>query len=121
MCAVRLRTFAVSLVGFYLIGSRATKVGKDTKRKLEEGYDVGSQRGAFQVICNSFAAFLGSVVWNAAFASANRDAFAGIMAQMGGLLGVYTQGNDFDTGSWCAVDPSIANGWSRYLVFLALG
>jgi uncharacterized membrane protein len=120
MCAVQLRTFAVSLIGFYFIGSRATKVRKDTKRTLEEGYDVGSKRNAFQVICNSFAAFVGSVAWSAAFADGARDLFTRIMTSLAGTLFMPTTlRRAYDGGSWCAIDP--AYGYSRFFVFAALG
>ena len=40
MMAVRLRVFGVSLIAFYLVGSKATKLGKERKAKLEEGHQA---------------------------------------------------------------------------------
>lgn len=122
MFAVPLRSFAISLIGFYLLGSRATKVGKERKRKLEEGYDVGSRRNAFQVLCNSFSAFVASMLWSAAFVEKDRDIFSIIAASVTGILPLPVQDRALYTSiSWCAVDSGVSNGWSRALIFAALG
>lgn len=47
--AVPLKTFGVSLIVFYLIGSRATKVGQPLKSTLEEGHEEAGYRDAMQV------------------------------------------------------------------------
>lgn len=47
--AAPLRTFRVSLIVFYLVGSRATKVGKALKDTLEEGHEEAGYRDAMQV------------------------------------------------------------------------
>jgi uncharacterized membrane protein len=122
MFAVPLRSFAISLIGFYLLGSRATKVGKERKRKLEEGYDVGSRRNAFQVLCNSLSAFVASIFWSAAFVKKDHDAFSTIAAGITRVVPLPVQGRVlYASTSWCAVDSTVTNGWSRALVFAALG
>lgn len=47
--STKLRVFGISLIVFYAIGSRATRVGKALKAKLEEGNDGAGYRTAFQV------------------------------------------------------------------------
>lgn len=49
MMSVKLRMFGVGLIVFYLSGSRATKFGKATKRKLEDTRNEAGYRTAFQV------------------------------------------------------------------------
>ncbi|PWN92963.1 hypothetical protein FA10DRAFT_273710 [Acaromyces ingoldii] len=64
-------TFGTTLLFFYLVGSRATKVGSATKAKLErEGEEKanhkskqGGQRDAWQVFCNSATAVVASVLF----------------------------------------------------------
>lgn len=48
MMSVPLRGFGVSLIVFYLIGSRVTKTGKQLKGKLEEGHDMNGYRSGWQ-------------------------------------------------------------------------
>src|ERR1700761_8254462 len=50
MLSVHLRVFGVSLIMFYLLGSRVTRVGKNLKQTLEEGHDThgGGYRNAQQ-------------------------------------------------------------------------
>ncbi|TPX60719.1 hypothetical protein PhCBS80983_g01621 [Powellomyces hirtus] len=44
--------FAGVLLGFYLLGSRATKYKQDRKKELEEDFQEGGQRTARQVLAN---------------------------------------------------------------------
>ena len=44
MMSVKLSAFGVALIVFYLTGSRATKVGKALKQKLEEGHTEAGYR-----------------------------------------------------------------------------
>ncbi|KAH8113179.1 integral membrane protein DUF92-domain-containing protein [Phellopilus nigrolimitatus] len=67
MMSTQVRAFGVSLIVFYLVGSRATKAGKGTKAALEEGHHAAGYRTASQVLCNSFSAFLASVLWTGLF------------------------------------------------------
>ena len=113
MMAVRLRTFGVSLIAFYLVGSKATKVGKELKARLEEGHQEAGNRTGMQVLCNAFSAFVASLVWGAMFVP---DSFAAL------LLGEYIpfkRAYDFD--EWCPLSRGVADGWSRALVFVTLG
>ncbi|KAF8910231.1 integral membrane protein DUF92-domain-containing protein [Mucidula mucida] len=85
------RVFGIALIAFYLLGSRATKYGKQRKEKLEEGEAEGYRTG-WQVLSNSAAAAVCGVAWNYLY---------------------------FDVPPTCSVDPS--EGYSRALVFGALG
>ena len=49
MMSVKLHVFGVGLIVFYVTGSRATKVGKAIKSKLEDTSDAAGYRTAFQV------------------------------------------------------------------------
>ena len=49
MMAVPLRVFGVGCLVFYLIGSRATKVGKKLKNELEAGHEAEGNRNVWQV------------------------------------------------------------------------
>ncbi|KAI4294532.1 hypothetical protein K525DRAFT_368036 [Schizophyllum commune Loenen D] len=55
--------FGVSLIAFYLIGSRATKFGKATKRRFESAYHEYGYRTGWQVISNSFSALVALPGW----------------------------------------------------------
>lgn len=115
--SVPVRSFGVSLILFYLLGSRATKVGRARKAALEEGHDAraAGYRGAGQVFANSCSAWVCAQVWSALFV---RGSFASILipeAWIGGQSGVV-----YDSG-WCPVSVGVAEGWSRALLFGALG
>ncbi|KAI5890654.1 uncharacterized protein SCHCODRAFT_02547695 [Schizophyllum commune H4-8] len=60
--------FGVSLIAFYLIGSRATKCKWDVVRRLESAYHEYGYRTGWQVISNSFSALVACVLWNAIYA-----------------------------------------------------
>ena len=49
MMSVKLHVFGVGLIAFYLAGSRATKLGKIEKSKLEDTSEAAGYRTAFQV------------------------------------------------------------------------
>ncbi|THG95527.1 hypothetical protein EW026_g6145 [Hermanssonia centrifuga] len=93
MMAIRLRTFGVALIVFYLVGSKATKVGKELKARLEEGHQEAGYRNAWQVLCNSFSAFLASLLWSAL--------------------------RPYDFEQWCPA--TLRSTWSRTLLFVCLG
>ena len=112
MLSVPLRTFGVSLIVFYLVGSKATKVGKELKAALEEGHQEAGNRNAAQVLCNSFSAFLATLVWSARFIPGSIFA---VMLRSPALEVSY------DSTKWCAVSPLVGDGWSRTAVYCALG
>lgn len=112
MLSVPLRTFGVSLIIFYLVGSKATKVGKELKARLEEGHQEAGNRNASQVLCNSFSAFLATLLWSASFVDGSF---------FSPLLESSSRGPFYNSAQWCAVSPSIGNGWSRKAVYFALG
>jgi len=47
--SVPFRGFGVSLIVFYLAGSKVTKIGKHLKGDLEEGHDENGYRSGWQV------------------------------------------------------------------------
>ncbi|KAG9026918.1 hypothetical protein FS837_004467 [Tulasnella sp. UAMH 9824] len=47
--AAPLKAFGISLIVFYLTGSRATKVGKERKVSLEEGHMEAGYRDGWQL------------------------------------------------------------------------
>ncbi|KAH9475375.1 Transmembrane protein 19 [Psilocybe cubensis] len=118
--------FGVALIGFYLVGSRATKYGKNRKAKLEEGYQEGGYRSGWQVLCNSASALVAAIVWNAAMDPRSVQAAVTrtlLGLDMGGtvlgLRGPVVYGRS--SGGWCPTERTVADGWSRALVFAALG
>ncbi|KDR66176.1 hypothetical protein GALMADRAFT_81162 [Galerina marginata CBS 339.88] len=125
MMAGGTRVFGVTLIGFYLVGSRATKYGKNRKALLEDGYQEGGYRSAWQVLCNSASALVASVLWNAAFAPTS------VQAAGARLLGVdvaalvlhLNNTTPYDTSDkgWCPASTTVADGWSRALMFASLG
>ncbi|EKM56171.1 uncharacterized protein PHACADRAFT_257248 [Phanerochaete carnosa HHB-10118-sp] len=110
--AVPLRTFGVALIVFYLIGSKATKVGKALKAKLEEGHREAGYRNAAQVLCNSLSAFVASLLWSAYFVP---DSAASQ------VLGNTTPTKPYNFARWCPVDPPQSAHLSRALLFVTLG
>ena len=97
-------------------------VGKDRKSRLEEGYHEAGYRSGWQVLSNSFTAFIAAFMWNAAFAPSS------LHASLGKLFGIdvgravfhLNEVNIYD-GTWCPLSSTVANGWSRILIFTALG
>ncbi|KAI0728890.1 integral membrane protein DUF92-domain-containing protein [Fomitopsis betulina] len=113
MMAVPLRAFGVSLIIFYLAGSRATKVGKQLKAQLEDGHQEAGYRSAAQVLCNSASAFAASLAWSALFVPGSLAA--------GILRDVSTPQAPYDFAAWCPLTPPQGAGWSRSLLFVTLG
>ncbi|KAF8699697.1 hypothetical protein RHS03_07058, partial [Rhizoctonia solani] len=112
--SVPLRGFGVSLIVFYLTGSKVTKVGKQIKGKLEEGHDVNGYRSGWQVLSNSFTALVASCLWGALFAPESIHAY---------LIGpfVYSWSRvDLNMEKFCPIDPYVGGGWSRALVLVVL-
>ncbi|KAJ3793420.1 integral membrane protein DUF92-domain-containing protein [Lentinula aff. detonsa] len=129
MMAGGVKVFGVSLIVFYLTGSRATKFGKQRKAQLEDGYQEAGYRSGWQVLSNSLAAFVACVLWNTFFSQGSLQAallsllgakFNSELVKTFGLksqeLSEYGNGN-----SWCPVDQDIAGGWSRVFIFATLG
>ncbi|KAG6809622.1 hypothetical protein H0H92_015500 [Tricholoma furcatifolium] len=106
-----LRAFGITLIVFYLLGSRATKHGKDKKRKLEEGYVDAGCRSGWQVLCNSAWAVLAVTLWNATHVQWS------VQASLLQRLGLHiSAGQAFTPTGWCAVQSG-----RRDLVFAVLG
>lgn len=114
MLSPPLKAFGISLIVFYLIGSRATKVGKSRKAKLEEGHQEAGYRSATQVYCNSFSALLATILWSAAFVP---DSLASQL-----LPSVFViPGQSYSSAEWCPLSPHVTSGLSRGLLLASLG
>ena len=118
MMASRLNTFGVSLIVFYLVGSRATKVGKARKSSLEDGHQEAGYRSGWQVLCNSFTAFVSSLLWNGLFIDESSRSVVSVVSRMLPPEFV-SQGQAYSSDAWCPVDRNV--GWSKYLLYLTLG
>ncbi|KAG8902556.1 hypothetical protein FRB99_004345 [Tulasnella sp. 403] len=122
--AAPLRTFGISLIVFYLLGSRATKLGKALKNTLEEGHQEAGYRDGMQVLSNSVTALIAATVWSITFTPISVHAWLYSIAEpsLGPSPLVSTVPyTPFTRGQWCAVDSFVADGWSRKLIFIALG
>ncbi|KAI6099860.1 integral membrane protein DUF92-domain-containing protein [Pisolithus thermaeus] len=111
--ATPVRAIGVTLIVFYLLASRATKHEKKRKAQLEEGFQDAGYRTGWQVLCNSIAAFIASVVWSATFAPN--------VLPWSLLPSVLPQGPLYDSESWCPLSAGISNDLSRALLFVVLG
>ncbi|KIJ37584.1 hypothetical protein M422DRAFT_231645 [Sphaerobolus stellatus SS14] len=112
MMAVQLRIFGVSLLVFYLIGSRATKVGKKLKGQLEADHAAEGYRNIWQVISNAFSAFIASILWSALFVE--NSLWSKLLPES-----VVSHASPFNIDQQCPV--SLSNPYSRFLIFSALG
>ena len=140
--------FGVTLIGFYLMGSYATKCeyfatsrflysrsfnkrdywfftyldGKTRKARLEDGYHEAGYRSGWQVLSNSASALVTACLWNAAFAPNSIQ--ARILNWLGvdiiSILGI-NHLETYSPESWCLLSRSINEGWSRILIFASLG
>ncbi|KAJ8081858.1 hypothetical protein PM082_007704 [Marasmius tenuissimus] len=119
--AGEIRVFGVACVVFYLTGSRATKYGKQQKAKIEDGYHEAGYRTGWQVLSNAFSAVVACLLWNVLFTPNSFQSriigSAGVRKSLYGALGV----TPVEYGDWCPIDSHVAGGWSRTLVFAALG
>ncbi|TBU56519.1 integral membrane protein DUF92-domain-containing protein [Dichomitus squalens] len=119
MMSVRLSTFGVALIVFYLTGSRATKVGKSLKKQLEEGHQDAGYRNAVQVVCNSLSAAIAALGWSALYDPHSWVAQA--LRSLGWDAELGRHKVEFDIDRWCPLTPPVAASWSRALVFVTLG
>ncbi|GJJ14275.1 hypothetical protein Clacol_008539 [Clathrus columnatus] len=110
--AVPLRVFGVSCIVFYLVGSRATKVGKAIKARLEVGHKEAGERDVWQVISNSFAALISAVLWSGIYVP--NSIWTPLIPQ-----GLHSQGFALNLSEYCPIDQF--TGYSRFLIFAALG
>ncbi|KAL6308589.1 integral membrane protein DUF92-domain-containing protein [Sparassis latifolia] len=113
MMAVPLRVFGVSLIVFYLVGSRATKIGKQLKATLEDGHQEAGYRSAAQVLCNSLSALVASILWSAFFVPKSLASFV--------LAGAFEPQKPYEFAQWCPLTPPESAAWSRPLLFVTVG
>ncbi|KIY46036.1 integral membrane family protein [Fistulina hepatica ATCC 64428] len=107
--------FGVSLIGFYLLGSRATKFGKARKAQLEDSYHEGGYgyRSGWQVVSNASSATVATCVWNVLYAPDSLHAYIGKQW--------LTSDRPYVAASWCPIDGTVSGSISRALVFAVLG
>lgn len=116
MVSVPLLAFGVSLVVFYLTGSRATKVGKALKHKLEEGHQDAGYRNAAQVLCNSLSAAIAALLWSALYEPGS------YAAKLLDFSGVHVGPKvSYDLEQWCPLTPPPSASLSRPLIYVTLG
>lgn len=82
---------------------------------LEDGFQEAGYRTAWQVLCNSFSAFVAAVIWSVLFAPGSIPHVVAIYA------GFEADTVPYMSGGWCPLSPGTANGASRALVFAVLG
>ncbi|KIJ19469.1 hypothetical protein PAXINDRAFT_69531 [Paxillus involutus ATCC 200175] len=113
--AAPVRAIGISLIAFYLLGSRSTKYGNKRKAQLEAGFHDAGYRTGWQVLCNTFPAFIASIIWSVRFTP---DALPWSF-----LAHVVDVSRDpvYTSDSWCPLSPAISNGLSRALIFITLG
>ncbi|KAG6373576.1 integral membrane protein DUF92-domain-containing protein [Boletus reticuloceps] len=131
--STHVRAIGVSLVVFYLVGSKATKrrslhallprqwldkhtEGKQRKAQLEAGYQGSGYRTGWQVLCNSLAAVVACVIWSVRFTP-------DVLPWSLFARGLYApRGPDvYHSDGWCPVSPAVAGGLSQTLVLATLG
>ncbi|KAJ7683956.1 integral membrane protein DUF92-domain-containing protein [Mycena rosella] len=115
-----LKVWGCSLIGFYLLGSRATKYGKQRKAKLEAGYHDYGNRSGWQVLSNSLSATLACACWNILFVPKGVHAWIW-GALTAGALEMPTIARTYTSDGWCPLSKDGNSGWSRALLFAALG
>lgn len=118
MLSVPLRAFGAALIAFYLAGSKATKHGAARKARLEDAHHAAGRRSAAQVLCNSAAALAAAVRWSALFVPGS---LAAALFERVGLGVPESVQRPYDLDAWCPLAPRVADGWSRVLLFVALG
>ncbi|KAJ7930026.1 integral membrane protein DUF92-domain-containing protein [Mycena leptocephala] len=116
-----LKVWAVSLIGFYLLGSRATKYGKQKKAKLEAGYHDYGNRSGWQVLSNSFSAAVACSAWNIFFVPQGVHAWIWGALTAGAMKIPSTIAHKYTSDGWCPLSKDVGDGWSRALLFAALG
>ncbi|KZV88632.1 hypothetical protein EXIGLDRAFT_678735 [Exidia glandulosa HHB12029] len=61
------KAFGLAMLVFFFTGSKATRMGKARKARLEDGHTEAGNRNARQVLCNSLPAVVATVLWSGFF------------------------------------------------------
>ncbi|CAO1626441.1 unnamed protein product [Sympodiomycopsis kandeliae] len=120
--------FGITLIVFYLVGSRITKVKADIKAKLEreEGDHTahksgkGGGRDAWQVMCNGLTGCIASVLFRLFHSD---ELPAACQAKSFHILSLdFISPYTWQSGTaHCSISPFLHDGWTRFMVFTALG
>ncbi|KAJ6539599.1 integral membrane protein DUF92-domain-containing protein, partial [Mycena capillaripes] len=93
--------------------------GKKRKATLEAGYHDYGNRSGWQVLSNSFSAAVACSAWNIFFVP------QGVHAWIWGALTATkvpsTITHAYTSDGWCPLSKDAGDGWSRALLFAALG
>ncbi|KAJ7178906.1 integral membrane protein DUF92-domain-containing protein [Mycena filopes] len=118
-----LKLWGVSLIGFYLLGSRATKYGKKKKATLEAGYHDYGNRSGWQVLSNSSSAVLACSAWNVLFVphGVHPWVFGALPSGLSIEIPATLRASTYASDAWCPLSRDVGDGWSRALLFAALG
>ncbi|EJD39097.1 hypothetical protein AURDEDRAFT_116284 [Auricularia subglabra TFB-10046 SS5] len=109
------KAFGAAMLVFFFTGSKATRMGKERKAKLEDGHAIAGNRNGRQVLCNSFPAIVATVLWSAFFAPTSP--YAGVL---GLLPEPWTERQaPYTPAVWCP-DARVMTP-SRALSFAVLG
>ncbi|KAF5374800.1 hypothetical protein D9758_000114 [Tetrapyrgos nigripes] len=113
---------------FFLFIFNLESDGKQRKAALEDAYHEAGYRTGWQVLSNSFTAFIACVSWNVLFSTTSLQAFLlraaapELRHRLLNSLQLPSRAIEYGDGSqWCPLDANVANGWSRILVLAALG
>lgn len=103
--------------------------GKHLKSTLESNHDVAGYRNARQVLSNSLPALFAATLWTILFAQPSYSFLAQYSDAVREVMGLGTfrgmasiaDGTWKGDGAWCVLDRTVDKGWSRALVYAALG
>jgi hypothetical protein len=90
--------------------------GKSLKATLEEGFHEAGYRSAWQVLCNSFAAFIATVIWSVLFAPRSIPWTVASALNLG-----VAETSSYTPDEWCPLSRHVSDGASRALLFATLG
>jgi hypothetical protein len=90
--------------------------GKSLKATLEEDFHEAGYRSAWQVLCNSFAAFIATVMWSVLFAPRSIPWTVASALNLG-----VAEKSSYTPDEWCPLSRHVSDGASRALLFATLG
>jgi hypothetical protein len=98
-----------------------TPDGKQKKARLEAGYHDYGNRSGWQVLSNSFSAAVACSAWNIFFVPQGVHAWIWGALTAGAMKVPSTIAHKYTSDGWCPLSKDVGDGWSRALLFAALG